>query len=81
VSPPEVATGGDAELIAKIDKKIEEDEETQKAKAKGKLEVTVENANVTIVGKVSDYTVASSFINSIRRIPGVKTINFKKLKY
>ncbi len=81
VSPPEVASGGDAELLAKIDAKIEGDEETQKAKAKGKLDVTIENANVTVVGKVSDYTVASSLINDIRRTPGVVSINFKKLKY
>lgn len=81
VSDPEVAAGGDAALATKIDKKIEDDEETQKAKAKGQLEVTVQDGNVTVVGKVSDYTVAASLINDIRRIPGVKTVEFEKLKY
>lgn len=81
VSPPEVASGGDAELVAKIDKKIEDDEETQKAKAKGKLEVSIEDGHVTLVGKVTDYTVATTLIRDIRRTVGVKTIDFDKLKY
>ena len=81
VSEPEVAAGGDAEIAAKIDQKIEADEETQKPKAKGQLEVTVEDANVTVVGKVNDYMVAHSLIRDIRRTIGVRTINFDKLKY
>jgi osmotically-inducible protein OsmY len=81
VSAPEVAAGGDSEIQAKIDKKIEDDEETQKPKAKGQLEVTVVDANVTVVGKVNDYMVAHSLIRDIRRTIGVKTINFDKLKY
>ena len=78
---PAEPTPTDAELQAKIDGKIEEDEDSQKAKAKGQLNVVVKDGNVTVDGKLPDYTVASSVINDIRKTPGVKTINFDELKY
>jgi osmotically-inducible protein OsmY len=82
VREPIVAAGGDAEICAKIDQKVEEDEETQKAKAKGQLEIKCEGGgNVTVSGKVNDYTVASSLINDVRKTDGIRTINFSELKY
>jgi osmotically-inducible protein OsmY len=81
VREPIVAAGGDTEMCSKIDQKIEEDEETQKAKAKGQLAVKCEGGNVSVSGKVNDYTVASSLINDVRKTDGVRTINFSELKY
>jgi osmotically-inducible protein OsmY len=81
VREPIVASGGDAEICGKINQKIEEDEETQKAKAKGQLDVKCEGGNVTVTGKVNDYTVASSLINDVRKTDGIRTINFSELKY
>jgi osmotically-inducible protein OsmY len=81
VREPIVAAGGDAEILEKINKKIDEDEETQKAKAKGQLDVKCEGGNVTVSGKVNDYTVASSLINDVRKTDGIRTITFSELKY
>jgi len=81
VREPIVAAGGDAEICSKIDKKIEEDEETQKAKAKGQLSVACDQGNVKVTGKVNDYTVASSLINDVRKTDGIRTIDFSELKY
>ncbi|MFQ5513876.1 MAG: BON domain-containing protein [Myxococcota bacterium] len=81
VREPDVASGGDEAIQIKIDKAIEEDEDLAKAKAKGKLEVTVAEGNVTVKGKVTDWTVAQSLVNDIKRIPGVRTLDLDKLKY
>ena len=81
VREPEVAAGGDAEILGKIEAKIEDGEELVKAKAKGKLEVTIQDAQVTLVGKLQDYTLATELVNYVRKTPGVKTIDFDKLKY
>jgi osmotically-inducible protein OsmY len=81
VREPAVAATTDADLQARIIKNIEEDDELSKSYAKGQLEVAVEKGDVTVDGKVGDYTVATQLIQDIRKIPGVKTIDFKKLKY
>jgi osmotically-inducible protein OsmY len=81
VREPIVAAGGDAEILEKINKKIDEDEETQKAKAKGQLDVKCESGNVKVAGKVNDYTVAASLINDVRKTDGIRTIDFSELKY
>lgn len=82
VREPEVASGGEAELEAKLNKHIDDDEDLSKAKAKGKLEFTVdEEGNVVLKGKLQDYTEASQLVNDFRRTVGVRTILFKKLKY
>jgi osmotically-inducible protein OsmY len=81
VREPEVAAGGDEEIQAKIDKAIDEDEDLTKAKAKGKLDIAISDGNVTATGKVIDWTAAQTLVNEIKKIPGVKTLNFDKLKY
>ena len=83
VREPDVAAGemSDDVLKAKIEKKIAEDEDLAKAKAREKFEYTVENGNVTIKGKLGDWSEAGSLISSVRRIPGVQTLNLDKLKY
>jgi osmotically-inducible protein OsmY len=81
VREPEVAAGGDAEIKEKLAKKFAADEELEKALAKGKLEYTVESGHVTLTGKLQDYTVAAGLLNDVRKTVGVRTIDFKKLKY
>ena len=83
VREPDVAAGtvSDEALTAKIDKKIEDDEDLAKAKAREKFEYTVADGNVAIKGKLGDWSEAGSLIGSIRNIPGVVTLNFDKLKY
>jgi osmotically-inducible protein OsmY len=81
VRAPECTAPNDAELKAKIDKEIDEDEELVKAKAKGALEVAVANGAVTLKGKLNDYSEASTLINEVRKIPCVQTINSEELSY
>lgn len=82
VRDPEVAAGTLADLQAKLDKHVAGDEDLAKAKAKGKLDVVVADGGaVTVTGNLQDYTEAQQLINDIRRTPGVKSIDFKKLKY
>ena len=83
VREPDVAAGqmSDDELKAKIEKKISEDEDLEKAAAKEKFTYAVADGNVTLKGKLGDWSEAGSLVNSVRRIPGVQTLNFDKLKY
>jgi osmotically-inducible protein OsmY len=83
VREPDVAAGvvSDADLSAKIDKKIEEDQDLAKALAKEKFTYTITDGAVVIEGKLGDWSEAGSLINSVRRIPGIQTINFDKLKF
>ena len=83
VREPDVAAGAvsDADLTAKIDKKIQNDEDLAKALAKEKFKYEITEGNVTITGKLGDWSEAGSLIGSIRNIPGVQTIDFDKLKY
>ncbi len=77
VREPDVASAPDETIKAKIDEAIAEDEALKKAK----LEITVQEGNVKIKGKVSDYTVAGSLINEVRKVAGVRSIDFEELKY
>ncbi len=77
VSEPDVAAAPDDEIKAKIDAAIAEDQDLKKAK----LDVAVTDGNVKVEGKVYDYTVAGTLISDVRRISGVKSIDFEKLKY
>ena len=81
VREPEVGAGGDEAILAKIDKAVEEDEDMSKAKAKGKLDIAISDGNVTVTGKVPDWTVAQALVNDVKRVPGVKTLDFDKLRY
>jgi len=81
VREPDVASAPDETLSTKIDKAIEEDEALARAKAKGKLEITVSEGNVTAKGKVPGWDVAQTLVSEIRKVGGVQTFNFKNLKY
>ncbi len=81
VRDPDVASAPDEVLIKKIDKAIEEDEDLARTKAKGKLTVKVSDGNVTVEGKLPGWDVAQSFVNNIKKIGGVKSLNIEKLKY
>ena len=79
VRPPDVATPTDAEILAKIEKSIENDEELQKLRRK--LEIEVKERNVVVTGDLADYSQASSLVAEIRRIRGVNTLDYSKLNY
>ena len=81
VREPDVASAPDDVIIKKIDKAIEEDEDLARTKAKGKLKVEVSDGNVTVEGKLPGWDVAQSFVNDIKKIGGVKSLNIEKLKY
>lgn len=80
VRPPIEANGvTDADLLAKIETKIEKDDDLKQARRR--FEVEVSEGNVKLTGALPDYTTAQGLITDIRRIPGVQTIDFDKLKY
>jgi osmotically-inducible protein OsmY len=81
VREPEALTATDAELTAKIEKRIQNDEELAREKEKGRFELDVSEANVTLTGKVKDWSLADSLVMAVKNSIGVKTINFEKLKY
>ena len=81
VREPDVASATDEELMKKITKKIEEDEELLREKEKGNFDVAIENANVKLTGKVKDWSLAGSLLRAVKEARGVKTIDFTKLKY
>ncbi len=81
VREPDVAAAPDDVIMKKIDKAIEEDELLARTKAKGKLTVEVKEGNVTVEGKLAGWDVAQTFVNDIKKIGGVRTLNIDKLKY
>ena len=81
VREPDVAAATDEELKKKIDDKIENDPELARAREKGLFDIQIQDANVTIKGKLKDWSLAGSLLGAVRDSRGVKTINFDKLKY
>ena len=77
VTTPDVAAAPDETVKAEIDEAIADDDDL----AKSGVDVAVAEGNVKISGKVSDYTVAGSLINEVRKVQGVKSIDFDELKY
>jgi osmotically-inducible protein OsmY len=73
----DVAAASDDQIQAGIAEKIAADEDLSKSK----LDVAVTDGNVSVEGKVSDYTVAGTLISDIRKVEGVKSIDFEKLNY
>jgi osmotically-inducible protein OsmY len=73
----DVASASDDEIKAKIEEKIAADEDL----SKGELEVAVTEGNVKVEGKVADYTVAGTLVSDIRKVDGVRSIDFENLKY
>ena len=81
VREPDVAAATDEELLKKINEKIEQDEELAREKEKGRFDLTINDGNVVLKGKVKDWSLAGSLISSVKAARGVKTIDFTKLKY
>ncbi len=81
VREPDVAAATDEELLKKINEKIEQDEELAREKEKGRFDLTINDGNVVLTGKVKDWSLAGSLISSVKGARGVKTIDFTKLKY
>lgn len=81
VRPPVDASVTDADLKTKIQEKIDKDEDLARSQAKKSFEWDVTDGNVTLKGKLPDWTVAQSFLGDLRRMPGIKTIQYNKLKY
>lgn len=79
VREPDVAAPSDEEILAKIEKAIENDEELTRARRK--LEIASTDRNVVVKGKLKDYSQAQSLVNEIRRIRGIQTLDYQKLKY
>ena len=69
----------DAELLAKVEKDIENDEEL--AQARRKFEMTVKDRNITLKGELKDYSQAGSLINMVKRVPCFNSLNYDELEY
>lgn len=70
-SPP------DADLLAEIEAKIAEDSEL--APVRSMLAIQVEDSNVTLKGRLPGWGLVRALIRGIRRIPGIKTLDFMRL--
>jgi osmotically-inducible protein OsmY len=79
VREPEVASAPCDVLMPKIEAEIEKDEEL--AQGRRKYDIVCEESTITLTGKLNDYTLANSLLNEIRKIDGVVSMNFDKLKY
>lgn len=81
VREPDVASAPDDHIAAKLKEAIEEDEDLARADAKGKLNIEIKDGHVTVKGKVTDWIVAQTFVNEVKKVGGVRSLNFDKLKY
>ena len=79
VREPTVEAQACEKIMERIEKGISNDEEL--AQARRKYEIACEESNVTITGKLNDYTLAFSLLNDVRKVDGVQSLNFEKLKY
>jgi osmotically-inducible protein OsmY len=69
----------DADLLAKVEKDIENDEEL--AQARRKFELVCKDRNLTVKGELKDYSQAGSLINMIKRVPCFNSLNYDELEY
>jgi hypothetical protein len=69
----------DAELTAKVEKDIENDEEL--AQARRKFELVCKDRNLVVTGELKDYSQAGSLVNMIKRVPCFNSLNYEKLEY
>ena len=81
VREPDVAAATDEELMKKITDRIDQDEELAREKEKGRFDLTINDGNVVLKGKVKDWSLAGSLVGAVKDARGVKTIDFTKLKY
>lgn len=67
----------DADLIAEIEAKIAGHSEL--AEVRPMLSITVEDANVTLMGRLPGWRLVDMLIGGIRHIRGIKTLDFMRL--
>lgn len=76
VSPP-AEPPPDADLLAEIEAKIAKDSEL--APVRPMLDIQVEDSNVTVKGQLPGWGLVRALIRGIRRIPGIRTLDFMRL--
>ncbi len=74
-APPE--SPPDADLLAEIEAKIADDSEL--APVRPMLDIDVEDSNVTVKGRLPGWGLVRALIRGIRRIPGIRTLDFMRL--
>ena len=77
VEPTAVDSPPDEALLAEIEAQIAEDSEL--ALVRPMLDITVEDSNVTLEGALPGWRLVSALIRGIRRIRGIKTLDFIRL--
>ncbi len=77
VTPGLATSPPDADLLAEIEARIAGDSEL--AEVRPMLRITVEDANVTLAGKLPGWGLVRALIRGLRRIPGIKTLDFMRL--
>ena len=77
VVPAAIDSPPDDALLAEIEAKIAEDSEL--APVRPMLDITVEDSNVTLAGALPGWRLVSALIRGIRRIRGIKTLDFMRL--
>jgi osmotically-inducible protein OsmY len=73
------AAAKDAELMTKVEKEIENDEELTQARRK--FEIQIKDRNMTLKGSLKDYSQAGSLVNMVKRVPCFNSLNFDELEY
>jgi osmotically-inducible protein OsmY len=73
------STTKDADLTAKLDKEIENDEEL--AQARRKIDISIKDRNIVLKGSLKDYSQAGSLVNMVKRVPCFNSLNFDELDY
>jgi osmotically-inducible protein OsmY len=69
----------DADLMAKIEKEIENDEELTQARRK--IDIQIKDRNVVLKGSLKDYSQAGSLVTLVKRVPCLNSMNFDELEY
>jgi osmotically-inducible protein OsmY len=69
----------DADLMAKIEKEIANDEELTQARRK--VDIQVKDRNVVLKGSLKDYAQAGSLVTLVKRVPCLNSLNFDELEY
>jgi osmotically-inducible protein OsmY len=72
-------TAKDADLMTKVDKEIENDEEL--AQARRKIDIQIKDRNIVLKGSLKDYSQAGSLVNMVKRVPCFNSLNFDELEY
>jgi len=69
----------DADLMAKVEKEIANDEELTQARRK--VDIAIKERNVVLKGSLKDYSQAGSLVYLVKRVPCFNSLNFDELDY